>query len=70
MTSAAGDSVTYGLYRNSAGNQLWGSAASSLGVTGTGSGANLALTVYGVVPAQATPKPGVYSDRVVATITY
>jgi spore coat protein U-like protein len=70
MKSAAGDIVTYGLYRDSARSQPWGSASASLGVTGTGSGLSLAIPVYGRVPAQSTPKPGVYSDRIVATIAY
>jgi spore coat protein U-like protein len=70
MTSSAGDVLTYGLYRDSAHNQVWGSATSSLGVLGTGSGSSLTLQVYGMVPKQTTPKPGVYSDRIVATIAY
>jgi spore coat protein U-like protein len=70
MKSAAGDTVTYGLYRDTGRSQVWGSAASGLGVTGTGSGANLAISVYGQVPAQSTPRPGTYSDRIVATIAY
>lgn len=70
MKSASGDTVTYGLYRDSSRSQVWGSAASSQGVTGTGSGANLAISVYGQVPAQTTPRPGTYSDRIVATIAY
>jgi len=70
MKSAAGDTITYGLYRDAGRSQVWGSAASSQGVTGTGSGANLAISVYGQVPAQTTPRPGAYSDRIVATIAY
>jgi spore coat protein U-like protein len=70
MKSASGDTVTYGLYRDSSRSQVWGSAASSQGITGTGTGANLAIPVYGQVPAQTTPRPGAYSDRIVATIAY
>lgn len=70
MKSAAGNTLTYGLYRDSGRSQPWGSVSASQGVTGTGSGSNLAVAIYGQVPAQATPAPGVYTDRIVATIAY
>jgi spore coat protein U-like protein len=28
------------------------------------------LTVYGRAPAQTTPSPGVYTDTIIATVTY
>ena len=62
--------VTYGLYRDSARSQVWGSASGVNTASGTGSGLTQTLTVYGRVPTQTTPKPGTYSDTVVATITY
>lgn len=70
MVAANGDSVTYGLYRNSARTQAWGAAAAGLAASGTGTGSGQSLTVYGQVPVQATPRPGSYSDRVVVTIAY
>lgn len=70
MTSAGGDGVTYALYRNPGRTALWGSAPAGLSVTGTGTGSEQTLTVYGLVPAQATPRPGSYSDRIVVTLTY
>jgi spore coat protein U-like protein len=70
MKSAAGNTLTYGLYRDTGRSQIWGTAAASQGVTGTGSGSSVAVPVYGQVPAQSTPAPGVYTDRIVATIAY
>ena len=70
MKSAAGATVTYALYRDSGRSQVWGTASSGAGFAGTGSGANVAVPVYGQAPVQTTPAPGVYSDRIVATIAY
>ncbi len=69
MTSAAGDTVTYDLFRDAARTSAWGTTATTQ-ATGTGTGTAQSLAVYGRVPAQNTPKPGAYSDRVIATIRY
>ncbi|RBL65547.1 spore coat U domain-containing protein, partial [Pseudomonas sp. MWU13-2625] len=37
---------------------------------GTGTGAAQSLTVYGQVPAQATPKPDTYQTTVTATVYF
>lgn len=68
--SLGGEGITYGLYRDAAHSQPWGDAAAGLAVSGVGTGASQPLTVYGRVPAQTTPRPGAYSDRITATITY
>jgi spore coat protein U-like protein len=65
-----GESVIYGLYRDPGRGQAFGSTQGVDTVAGTGTGLAQALSVYGRVPAQATPSPGAYSDTVVATITY
>jgi spore coat protein U-like protein len=39
-------------------------------VSGTGTGLTQTLTVYGRVAPQTTPKPGTYSDTIIATVTY
>ncbi len=66
------ESITYGLYQDSALSQPWGDTtgvgATVMSLTGTGSQQN--LPVYGQVPAQATPSPGFYTDTVVVTLTY
>jgi len=69
MTSPAGDSVTYGLYRDAARTQGWGDTSSTW-MGGTGIGADQSLAIYGLVPIQPTPRPGSFSDRVIATVTY
>jgi spore coat protein U-like protein len=69
MTSAAGDTLTYGLYRDAARSQPWGATASTR-INGTGTGAQQTFQVYGQVPVQRTPRPGLFSDRIVATVTY
>jgi spore coat protein U-like protein len=69
MTFSTG-TVTYGLYQDSARSQAWGSTTGTNTISGTGTGFTQTLNVYGRVPAQTTPKPGSYSDTIVATITY
>jgi spore coat protein U-like protein len=66
----AAETVTYGLYRDSARLQPWGSTIGTNTVAGTGTGAAQNITVYGRVPAQTTGSPGNYSDTIVATVTY
>ncbi|RWR45739.1 SCPU domain-containing protein [Sinirhodobacter ferrireducens] len=70
MRSTAGDAVSYRLYRDAARSLDWGTLADGLAQAGAGQGAAQAFTVYGRVPAQATPPPGAYSDTVVVTVTY
>lgn len=64
-----GESVLYGLYKDSARSQPWGNAGGDL-ATGTGAGATQSLPVYGRVPSQPTPAAGLYTDTVVVTVTY
>lgn len=69
--SKSSEAVTYGLYKDAARSQVWGDATTpGSTVPGTGTGLPQNLAVYGRVPQQATPSPGVYSDTVVVTVTY
>jgi spore coat protein U-like protein len=68
--SKGSETITYGLYQNSACSQPWGSTTGTNTVAGTGTGGNQALTVYGRVASQTTPSPGTYTDSVVVTVTY
>jgi spore coat protein U-like protein len=70
MTKGA-ETVTYGLYKDTNRSQPWGDANTpGSTVAGTGTGSAQLLTVYGRVPPQTTPSPGVYTDTVVVTLTY
>jgi len=68
--SKGAERVTYGIYRNSARTQPWGSTQGTNTASGTGNGTGQNFTAYGRVPAQTTPSPGNYADTVVTTITY
>jgi spore coat protein U-like protein len=63
-------SVTYGLYRNSARTLPWGDDICKNTLPGTGTGSPQSSTIYGRVPRQPTPAPGIYTDTVVVTVTY
>jgi spore coat protein U-like protein len=65
-----GQTITYGLYQDSARSQPWGDSTGTNTAAGTGSGLTQTFTVYGRVPAQSTPAPGTYTDTVVVTLTY
>ena len=69
LMTAAGNSIQYGIYKDSAHSQPWGN---TVGVnTATGTGPSATLTAYGQVPAQApAPTPGSYADIVGVTVTY
>lgn len=62
--------VTYGLYQDTARTLPWGSTTGVNTVSGTGTGLTQTLNVYGRVAPQTTPKPGTYSDTILATVTY
>jgi len=69
MTQGA-QTITYGLYQDAGRSQPWGDSTGTNTVAGTGSGLSQSFTVYGRVPAQATPGPGTYTDTVVVTLSY
>jgi spore coat protein U-like protein len=70
MTSGAGATVTYQLFRDAARTQTWGNTAGTNTLAGTGNGAVQTVQVYGLVPAQTTPAAGSYTDTVQVTVTY
>lgn len=72
MTDGA-QTIDYQLCRNDftcADN--WGETTGPGGDTeaGVGTGANVPHTVYGVVPAQTTPNPGIYTDQIGVEVTF
>jgi len=62
--------VTYSLYQNSTHTTVWGNTIGTNTVSGTGTGSNQTITVYGLVPVQTAPAAGIFIDTVVATVTY
>ena len=62
--------IGYGLYRDGARSQVWGSTIGTNTVGGTGTGAAQNVTVFARVAPQPTPPAGTYSDVVVVTVTY
>lgn len=69
MTSASGDTVNYNLFSDAARTVVWADGF-FFWRSGSGTGSPQSLTVYGRVPVQTTPPPGVYRDTVVITLTY
>lgn len=68
MTSSSGNTVNYNLFSDVARTAVW--ADGFFRRSGSGTGSPQLLTVYGRVPVQTTPPPGVYRDTVVITLTY
>lgn len=68
-SASASASVNYNLYSNSARTTAWGGAVS--GITGTGTGVDQAMTIYGQVPVQAAVAAATdYQDTVTVTVKY
>ena len=66
-----GTTVNFNLYQAAAPTApIWGDTVGTNTVSGVGTGSAVATTVYGRVPAQATPAPGAYQSTITATITY
>lgn len=61
--------LKYGLYSESTRTTVWGDTAAT-GLAHTGTGAAVALTVYGKVAAGQNMPAGAYADTVVATVTF
>ena len=71
MAGPGGSYLGYELFSNSGRTTAWGDGTALGGkVSGTGSGANQGLIVYGRIPAAQSPAPGSYSDSVIVTVDY
>lgn len=70
MTGPASAIINYGLYQNAALTTNFGNTVNTDTVAGTGNGTTQTITVYGQVPAQASPAPGSYADVVNVTVTF
>ncbi|MGY4531733.1 spore coat protein U-like protein [Pseudomonas sp. TE3786] len=67
MTGPASAQINYNLYTNATYATVWDNTT---GVTGTGSGTDQYLQVYGRVPAQPAPTPGTYTDTITVTVSW
>ena len=70
LTNGGGATVTYRLYRNAGRTLVWVVTDGTDTVAGVGNGAVQTLDVYGQIPAQTTPLPGVYTDTVTVTVAW
>lgn len=70
MTGAGDATISYALYRDAAYTLNWGKTVGTDTVSGTGNGNTQIITVHGRVPAQTTPKVGIYTDVVAIIVTY
>jgi spore coat protein U-like protein len=69
MTLGA-SSITYGLFRDAGRTLPWGITLNSNTATGTGTGNTQNIPVYGRIPPQTAPTPGIYTDTLNVTVTY
>ncbi len=65
-----GVAVNYNMYRDAGRTQNWGETDAVDTVDAAGTGAVVVHTIYGRVPAQATPVPNTYTDTVTVTVNY
>ena len=71
MSGTAGNSSTVGFnLKQTSGGANWGNTQGTDTLSGTGSGVVQNLTVYGQVPAQATPQPDTYKSTITATVYF
>jgi spore coat protein U-like protein len=68
-TGANTSTVAFNLYQT-AGATNWGNTQGTDTKSGTGTGSAQTLTVYGNVPAQATPQPDSYKSTITATVYF
>ncbi|MBI1866761.1 MAG: spore coat U domain-containing protein [Methylocystis sp.] len=69
MTSGS-NTTNYSLYSDGARTVVWGITVGANTVSATANGGLQNFTIYGQVPAQTTPAPGVYTDTITVTVTY
>ncbi|KQR78651.1 spore coat protein U [Burkholderia sp. Leaf177] len=69
-TGNTATTVGFQLYQDAGRTTLWGNTQGTNTVAGTGTGAAQSISVYGQVPAQATPRPDLYQTTVTATVYF
>jgi len=69
MTGGAA-TIDYQMFSDTARTTNWGDTVATDTVSSTGTGSTQSFTIYGRVPAQATPATGTYTDTVTVTVTF
>ena len=70
MTGPGSFSLAYGLFTDSTHATNWGNIVGTDTKSGTGSGANQVLDVFGLIPASQNVGTGHYEDTITATVTF
>ncbi len=70
MSDGSGNTVDYQMYQDAARTVAWGNVVGTDTKSASGTGVDETHTIYGRVPAQATPPAGTYTDTVLVTVTY
>jgi spore coat protein U-like protein len=68
-TGTNNNTVRFNLYQ-AQGSTPWGNTQGTDTMAGTGTGAAQTLTVYGEIPAQASPTPDSYKSTITATVYF
>jgi spore coat protein U-like protein len=70
MTGPGSFALAYGLYTDASHTTNWGNVVGTDTKSGTGSGVDQILNVYGLVPAAQNVGAGHYEDTITATVTF
>ncbi|WP_457813113.1 spore coat U domain-containing protein (plasmid) [Sinorhizobium meliloti] len=72
MSGPNSETVTYSLYTDAARSDVWGDTIATDTVSATGTGDEQTYDVFGRVPPQTAPTPGIYNDNdtITVTVTY
>lgn len=70
MTGPGSFALSYGLFTDSAHTTNWGNIVGTDTKSGTGTGADQVLNVYGLIPGTQNVGAGHYEDTITATVTF
>jgi spore coat protein U-like protein len=70
MTGPASATIDYSLFTDAGRTTVWGDTPTVDTVDDTGTGSAETFTVFGRVPPQTTPAPGLYADTITITVTF
>jgi len=70
MTGPSAATLSYSMFRDTGRTLNWGNTAGTDTLQATATGSAVQYTVYGRIPAGQFPRPGAYTDTIIATTTY